>query len=61
LAPIASALQWLDGASDASGAEWLVATQIARGRIKGYIAHERQMVVLSASDPFPHAALTMLS
>lgn len=60
LAPIASALQWLDCASDAPGAEWLIATQIARGRIKGYIAHERQMVVLSASDPFPHAALTML-
>lgn len=60
LAPVGTALQWLNCASDAHGAEWLVATQIARGRIKGYIAHERQMMVLSATEPFPHASLTML-
>ncbi|KAI3623437.1 COP9 signalosome (CSN) subunit [Malassezia furfur] len=41
--------------------EWALATLIAQGRIKGYLAHERQMLVLSASDPFPHASLAMLS
>ncbi|SHO77502.1 Similar to S.cerevisiae protein YJR084W (Protein that forms a complex with Thp3p) [Malassezia sympodialis ATCC 42132] len=60
LAPMAAALQWLGAADDADGAEWLVATQMARGRVKGYIAHERQMLVLSASEPFPHASLAML-
>lgn len=60
LAPMAAALQWLGAADDADGAEWLVATQMARGRIKGYIAHERQMLVLSANDPFPRASLAML-
>jgi len=60
LAPMAAALQWLGAADDANGAEWLVATQMARGRIKGYIAHERQMLVLSAHEPFPHASLAML-
>lgn len=61
LAPMAAALTWLECAADAPGAEWLVATQIARGRIKGYIAHERQVMVLSASDPFPHPSLAMSS
>ncbi|WFD22851.1 COP9 signalosome (CSN) subunit [Malassezia equina] len=60
LAPMATSLQWLGAADDADGAEWLVATQMARGRVKGYIAHERQMLVLSANDPFPHASLAML-
>lgn len=60
LAPMAQALQWIGAADDALGAEWLIATQIAQGRIKGYVAHERQMLVLSANDPFPCASLTML-
>lgn len=39
-------------------AEWYLATLIARGHVRGYIAHERQVVVLSASDPFPPRAAT---
>lgn len=60
LARMAAALQWRGAADDAAGAEWLVATQIARGRIKGYVAHERQMLVLSATDPFPRPTMAMV-
>lgn len=60
LAPFAAALHWLGVAPDAADAEWLLATQIAKGRMKGYIAHERQMLVLSATEPFPRASLGML-
>lgn len=33
--------------------EWILATLIYKGYVKGYIAHERAVVVLSAKDPFP--------
>lgn len=33
--------------------EWILATLIYKGYIKGYIAHERGILVLSAKDPFP--------
>ncbi|PWY98224.1 hypothetical protein BCV70DRAFT_202011 [Testicularia cyperi] len=33
--------------------EWLIATLIYKGYIKGYIAHERGILVLSATNPFP--------
>jgi len=37
-------------------AECLVANQIYRGFIKGYISHEKQMVVLSNVNAFPRPA-----
>lgn len=33
--------------------EWFVAQQIAKGYMRGYISHERQMTVLSAQNAFP--------
>lgn len=36
--------------------EWFVANLIYRGYIKGYIAHERAIIVLSANAPFPKLA-----
>lgn len=33
--------------------EWVLATLIYKGYVKGYIAHERGVVVLSAKEPFP--------
>lgn len=51
------ALTFVGAGVDRSEAEWCLATLIARGLVKGYIAHERQMVVLSASDPFPKHGL----
>ncbi|WFD03756.1 COP9 signalosome (CSN) subunit [Malassezia obtusa] len=62
LALFADALRWLHGgALSAAEAEWALATLIAKGRVKGYIAHERQTLVLSATDPFPAPTLAMLS
>nr|CDI54247.1 related to CSN12-COP9 signalosome (CSN) subunit [Melanopsichium pennsylvanicum 4] len=34
--------------------EWVLATLVYKGYVKGYIAHERGVLVLSAKDPFPH-------
>lgn len=36
--------------------EWLVAGLIAKGFVKGYLSHERQMLVLSNLEPFPGIA-----
>ena len=41
---------------DAEEVECYVANMIYRGFIKGYISHERQMVVLAASGAFPRVA-----
>lgn len=38
-------------------AECIIANMIYRGYVKGYISHEKQMVVLAARDPFPSLAL----
>ena len=37
-------------------AECFVANQIYKGFMKGYISHEKQMVVLSAMNAFPRLA-----
>lgn len=41
---------------DIEEAECLVANMIYKGLIKGYISHERQMVVLSKANAFPRVA-----
>lgn len=37
-------------------AECLVANQIYRNFLRGYISHEKQMVVLASSNTFPKVA-----
>lgn len=37
-------------------AECLVANMIYKGYMRGYISHEKQMVVLSNAIPFPRLA-----
>ncbi|KAL7419999.1 COP9 signalosome (CSN) subunit [Cryptotrichosporon argae] len=39
--------------ADADEVECMVANMIYRGFIKGYISHEKQMVVLAKTNPFP--------
>lgn len=55
------ALHWLQVPVDPEETEWMLATLIAKGRMKGYLAHERQTLVLSAHQPFPPATLAMLT
>jgi hypothetical protein len=43
-------------AVEAEEAECLVANMIYKGYMKGYISHEKQMVVLSNKDAFPRVA-----
>ena len=33
--------------------ECITANLIAKGMVKGYISHEKQMIVLSKKEPFP--------
>ncbi|PKI82888.1 COP9 signalosome (CSN) subunit [Malassezia vespertilionis] len=61
LAAFQHALAWQGVHTNVREAEWALATLVAKGRIKGYIAHERQVVVLSAKDPFPAPTLAMLT
>ena len=37
-------------------AECLVANMVYKGLMRGYISHEKQMVVLSNTNPFPRLA-----
>ena len=37
----------------AEEAECIVANLIYRGYVRGYISHEKQMIVLAAKDTFP--------
>lgn len=37
-------------------AECIAAGMIYRGFVRGYISHEKRMVVLAAKDPFPRLA-----
>ncbi|KDN44909.1 hypothetical protein K437DRAFT_236263 [Tilletiaria anomala UBC 951] len=47
------ALTWVGLELAIEETEWYVATLIHKGYMKGYISHERQMVVLSAKEAFP--------
>ena len=40
----------------AEEAECLVANMIYKGFMRGYISHEKQMVVIAKVDPFPRLA-----
>ena len=51
------ALRWLGVPVEREEAEWFLAGAIARGLMKGYLAHERQTLVLSAKEPFPRVAV----
>lgn len=48
-----SALMYVGVQLGKEEAEWLIATTIFKGYLKGYISHERGVVVLAAKDPFP--------
>lgn len=47
------ALMWTGARLEKEEVEWLIATTIFKGYLKGYISHERGIVVLAAKDPFP--------
>lgn len=42
-----------DNDVDIDEAEYLIATLINHGQVKGYISHERRIAVLSNNSPFP--------
>ena len=37
--------------------ECIVANLIFQGKIKGYLSHERQTLIVSKADPFPSSAI----
>ncbi|KAI8060128.1 hypothetical protein BC940DRAFT_246897 [Gongronella butleri] len=47
------ALQFVGVQATMEETEWELATMIYNGYIKGYLSHERLMIVLSSTDPFP--------
>ncbi len=50
---IVKAFEFAGVTMDGEEAECVVSNLIAQGLIKGYISHEKQMVVLSKETPFP--------
>ncbi|CAO1627660.1 unnamed protein product [Sympodiomycopsis kandeliae] len=59
LRDISKTIQFVSSEGDkltAEEIEWLIAGLIAKGFIKGYISHERQILVLSNVMPFPSIA-----
>ncbi|KJE94252.1 hypothetical protein CAOG_04921 [Capsaspora owczarzaki ATCC 30864] len=52
-----TALNWMGIDADMDEAECLLATLISEKRIKGYIAHQRNILVLSKNQPFPPLTL----
>ncbi|PWN28215.1 hypothetical protein BDZ90DRAFT_251920 [Jaminaea rosea] len=53
LADVQTALSEIEAGDAAAEVEWLVGSLIARGFVKGYLSHERQMMVLSNVNAFP--------
>ncbi|KAL1939966.1 hypothetical protein VTO73DRAFT_9301 [Trametes versicolor] len=51
-----AALRTADEETASEEAECLVANMIFKGFMRGYISHEKQMVVLSNTNPFPRLA-----
>ncbi|KAJ3333503.1 COP9 signalosome (CSN) subunit [Gonapodya sp. JEL0774] len=53
ISPVQSALAWLGCNSSAREVECIVANLIERGFVRGYISHDKQVIVLSNQNPFP--------
>ena len=51
------ALQCLGEPTDLAEVECVVANLIYRGYVKGYISHQKAVLVVSKKDPFPTAAV----
>ena len=51
------ALQHLGEPTDLAEVECVVANLIYRGYVKGYISHQKAVLVVSKKDPFPTAAV----
>ncbi|KAI7862876.1 PCI-domain-containing protein [Spinellus fusiger] len=47
------ALDWVGLQVDMEECEWMLATLIHKGYMKGYLSHEKSFLVLSKADPFP--------
>ena len=55
---IAHSFKWLEMPMDLDEIECILANLIFRGFVKGYIYHEKRVLVLSKKDPFPISALS---
>ena len=53
LRDMAKALQWLGKEMDMDEVECVLANLIFCGKVRGYISHEKRVLVLSKKDPFP--------
>ncbi|KXS15676.1 hypothetical protein M427DRAFT_56514 [Gonapodya prolifera JEL478] len=61
LAPIQTALSWLGCNSGDREVECVVANLIDKGYIRGYISHERQILVLPKENAFPPVSSVSVS
>ena len=53
LAEVADALKWLGCPKDLDEVECVLANLIYTGRIKGYLSHQKRMLVVSGKNAFP--------
>jgi hypothetical protein len=55
---IAHSFKWMEIPMDLDEIECILANLIFRGFVRGYIFHEKRVLVLSKKDPFPISALS---
>lgn len=53
IATCAAVLQWLGEDKEMDEVECILANLIYGNRLKGYISHQKRVLVLSKADPFP--------
>lgn len=54
---VANAFKWLGMPMDLDEIECIMANLIYRGYIRGYLSHQKRVLVLSKREPFPTAAV----
>lgn len=57
LSLLESALAWLGEQLELDEIECILANLIYQSKIKGYLSHEKQTLIVSKADPFPGAAI----
>jgi hypothetical protein len=57
LSVLESALAWLGEELEMDEIECILANLIYQGKIKGYLSHEKQTLIVSKADPFPRSAV----
>jgi hypothetical protein len=57
IASIDAALKWMGIDTDMDEVECILANLIFQAKVKGYLSHQKRILVISKADPFPTGAV----